>query len=196
MQIYSAGYLKQLADCCIEHDVLLIIDEVAMGFGRTGKRFAFNHADIDPDMVCVGKALTAGYMPLSACIVKDKIYNTFDDVWKIYCVNNNVYFGSLTYIFCYDYTAIKPIGKAENKTNNFFLFNSQNNIYLGNLIEGLLKLEKDSFQIAKSGDFFISKYLTSFLPFKQYNCVVATYMNGLFLMHLILKKFFIGINLS
>jgi adenosylmethionine-8-amino-7-oxononanoate aminotransferase len=79
MKIYPAEYLKQLAACCVENDVLLIIDEVAMGFGRTGKRFAFNHADIDPDLVCVGKALTAGYMPLSACIVKDNIYNTFAD---------------------------------------------------------------------------------------------------------------------
>lgn len=79
MKIYSAGYLKKLEDCCAENDVLLIVDEVAMGFGRTGKRFAFNHAGIDPDMVTVGKALTAGYMPMSACIVKDKIYNTFSD---------------------------------------------------------------------------------------------------------------------
>ncbi|MCF7849964.1 MAG: adenosylmethionine--8-amino-7-oxononanoate transaminase [Kiritimatiellales bacterium] len=79
MKIYSAGYLKKLADCCAENNVLLIVDEVAMGFGRTGKRFAFNHADIDPDMVTVGKALTAGYMPLSACIVKDGIYDTFSD---------------------------------------------------------------------------------------------------------------------
>ena len=79
MKIYSAGYLKQLADCCAANDVLLIIDEVAMGFGRTGKRFAFNHAGIDPDIVCLGKGLTAGYMPLSACVVKDKLYNTFTD---------------------------------------------------------------------------------------------------------------------
>jgi adenosylmethionine-8-amino-7-oxononanoate aminotransferase len=79
MKIYSAGYLKKLADCCAANDVLLIIDEVAMGFGRTGRRFSFNHAGIDPDMVCVGKALTAGYMPLSACIVKDNIYDTFSD---------------------------------------------------------------------------------------------------------------------
>jgi adenosylmethionine-8-amino-7-oxononanoate transaminase len=79
MKIYSADYLKELANCCSANEVLLIIDEVAMGFGRTGRRFAFNHADIDPDMVCVGKALTAGYMPLSACIVKDSIYNTFTD---------------------------------------------------------------------------------------------------------------------
>ena len=85
MRIYSAGYLKQLADCCAENDVLLIIDEVAMGFGRTGKRFAFNHAGIDPDIVCVGKALTAGYMPLSACIVKDKLYETFTDQGETDC---------------------------------------------------------------------------------------------------------------
>lgn len=79
MKIYPAGYLKKLADCCEAHRVLLIVDEIAMGFGRTGKRFAFNHAGIDPDLVCVGKALTAGFMPLSACIVKDEIYNTFSD---------------------------------------------------------------------------------------------------------------------
>ena len=79
MKIYSAGYLKKLADCCAENDVLLIVDEIAMGFGRTGRRFAFDHAGIDPDLVCVGKALTAGYMPLSACIVKDALYETFSD---------------------------------------------------------------------------------------------------------------------
>lgn len=95
MKIYSAGYLKKLADCCAANDVLLIIDEVAMGFGRTGKRFAFNHAGIDPDMVCIGKALTAGYMPLSACIVKDKIYNTFSDEGEQDCTfyHGNTYAG-------------------------------------------------------------------------------------------------------
>lgn len=95
MKIYSAGYLKQLADCCAANDVLLIIDEVAMGFGRTGKRFAFNHAGIDPDMVTVGKALTAGYMPMSACIVKDNLYNTFTDDGEKDCTfyHGNTYAG-------------------------------------------------------------------------------------------------------
>ncbi len=95
MKIYSAGYLKKLADCCAANEVLLIVDEVAMGFGRTGKRFAFNHADIDPDMVCVGKALTAGYMPLSACIVKDEIYDTFSDEGEKDCTfyHGNTYAG-------------------------------------------------------------------------------------------------------
>ena len=78
--MYPSGYLKQLADCCKENEVLLIVDEIAMGFGRTGKRFAHNHADIDPDLVCIGKALTGGYMPLSACIVKDVLYDTFSNL--------------------------------------------------------------------------------------------------------------------
>ena len=66
-----------------------------MGFGRTGKRFAFNHALIDPDIVTVGKALTAGYMPLSACIVKDTIYNTFSDSGEKDCTfyHGNTYAG-------------------------------------------------------------------------------------------------------
>ncbi len=79
MKMYPAGYLKKLAADCAARDVLLIVDEVAMGFGRTGKRFAFDHAGIDPDLVCVGKALTAGTMPLSACLVKDAIHATFGD---------------------------------------------------------------------------------------------------------------------
>ncbi len=95
MKMYSAGYLQQLADCCAENEVLLIIDEVAMGFGRTGKRFAFNHAGIDPDLVCLGKGLTAGYMPLSACVVKDSIYNTFSDEGEKDCTfyHGNTYAG-------------------------------------------------------------------------------------------------------
>lgn len=95
MKIYPANYLKQLADCCAANDVLLIVDEIAMGFGRTGKRFAFNHADIDPDMVTVGKALTAGYMPMSACIIKDNIYATFADTGSSDCTfyHGNTYAG-------------------------------------------------------------------------------------------------------
>ncbi len=95
MQMYPVGYLKKLADCCAENDVLLIIDEVAMGFGRTGKRFAFNHAGIDPDIVCMGKGLTAGYMPLSAAVIKDKLYNTFSDQGEKDCTfyHGNTYAG-------------------------------------------------------------------------------------------------------
>ena len=79
MRMYPAAWLRELADCCREHEVLLIVDEIAMGFWRTGRRFAFEHAGIDPDLVCLGKALTAGATPLSACLVKDTVYETFSD---------------------------------------------------------------------------------------------------------------------
>ena len=79
MKMYPADYLRQLAELCLQKNILLIVDEIATGFGRTGKMFAFEHAGIDPDIVCVGKALSAGYLPISAAIVKDVIYETFSD---------------------------------------------------------------------------------------------------------------------
>ena len=82
MRIYSKQYLKRLAEICSKNNILLIVDEIATGFGRTGKMFAFEHAEIDPDIVCVGKALSGGYLPISGAIVKDSIYNTFSDIPK------------------------------------------------------------------------------------------------------------------
>ena len=79
MRMYPAVWLAELAGWCQANNVLLIVDEIAMGFGRTGKMFAFEHAGIDPDIVCVGKALSAGYLPISATIVRDAIYRTFGD---------------------------------------------------------------------------------------------------------------------
>ncbi len=79
MRIYPPAYLRLLAECCRTHGVLLIIDEIAMGFGRTGRMFAFQHAGIDPDIVCLGKGLSAGYLPISATVVRESIYDAFDD---------------------------------------------------------------------------------------------------------------------
>lgn len=79
MRMYSPAYLRKLAALCRAHHILLIADEIATGFGRTGRWFAFEHAGVDPDIVCVGKALSAGYLPISAAIVKDRIYRTFAD---------------------------------------------------------------------------------------------------------------------
>jgi len=79
MRIYSPGYLSKLAVLCRKHNILLIADEIAVGYGRTGKMFAFEHAGIDPDIVCIGKAMSAGYLPISATVVKEKIARTFSD---------------------------------------------------------------------------------------------------------------------
>lgn len=79
MKIYSPNYLKKLRKLCDEYDINLIADEIAVGFGRTGEMFACNHAGITPDIMCVSKGLTAGYMPLSLVITTDKIYDVFYD---------------------------------------------------------------------------------------------------------------------
>jgi adenosylmethionine-8-amino-7-oxononanoate aminotransferase len=68
-----------LGALCAENEVLLIADEIAVGFGRTGKMFAHQHGGIVPDIVCVGKSLSAGYLPISAAIVREGIFNTFRD---------------------------------------------------------------------------------------------------------------------
>lgn len=79
MKMYPPDYLAKLAALCREKNVLLIADEIATGFGRTGRMFAFEYAGIDPDIVCVGKGLSAGYLPICATIAKDGIYRTFSD---------------------------------------------------------------------------------------------------------------------
>jgi len=80
MRIYTPRYLRKLSDLSRKHKVLLIADEIAVGYGRTGKMFAFEHARIDPDIVCTGKAMSAGYLPISATIVKERIFKTFSDI--------------------------------------------------------------------------------------------------------------------
>lgn len=79
MKIYSAKYLNKLRKLCDAYDINLIADEVAVGFGRTGEMFACNHAQISPDIMCVSKGLTAGYLPLSLALMSDKIYDAFYD---------------------------------------------------------------------------------------------------------------------
>ncbi len=77
MIVSPEGYLKKVREYCDKYDVLLILDEVATGFGRTGKMFACQHEDVTPDILVLGKGMTGGYLPLSATITNQKVYDAF-----------------------------------------------------------------------------------------------------------------------
>jgi adenosylmethionine-8-amino-7-oxononanoate aminotransferase len=77
MIAHPEGYLQGARELTRQYDVLLIADEVAVGFGRTGKMFACNHEDITPDLLCLGKGLTAGYLPMAATLTTDEIWQAF-----------------------------------------------------------------------------------------------------------------------
>lgn len=96
MRIYPAEYIVKLRKLCDTYNIHFIADEIAVGFGRTGKMFACNHAQVTPDILCLSKGITAGYMPLSVAVVTQKIYDAF------YC----------------DYTELKAFMDSHSYTGN------------------------------------------------------------------------------
>ena len=77
MIVHPPGYLKLLRDLTLKHNILLIADEVAVGFGRTGKMFASEWEDVSPDLLCLGKGITGGYLPLAATMTTEEIFSAF-----------------------------------------------------------------------------------------------------------------------
>jgi adenosylmethionine-8-amino-7-oxononanoate aminotransferase len=77
MIVHPPGYLAEAARLCREHDVLLIADEVATGFGRTGTLFACQQEDVTPDFMCLAKGITGGYLPLAATLATQHVYEIF-----------------------------------------------------------------------------------------------------------------------
>ncbi len=77
MIVQPAGFLKRIRELCDRYDILMIADEVATGFGRTGAMFACQHEDVVPDIMAISKGIAAGYLPLAATVTSEKVYSAF-----------------------------------------------------------------------------------------------------------------------
>lgn len=84
MIVMPEGFLAGVRALCTQYEVLMIVDEVATGFGRTGKMFACEHEEVQPDIMAVGKGITGGYLPIAATLTTEKIYNAFYDDYHKY----------------------------------------------------------------------------------------------------------------
>jgi adenosylmethionine-8-amino-7-oxononanoate transaminase len=83
MIVHPPGFLRGVRELCTRHEVLLIADEVAVGFGRTGRMFACEHEQVTPDLMCVAKGITGGYLPLAATFATQRIFDAFlGDPWE------------------------------------------------------------------------------------------------------------------
>ncbi|MGN0559309.1 MAG: adenosylmethionine--8-amino-7-oxononanoate transaminase [Acutalibacteraceae bacterium] len=147
MRIYPPLYLKKLRTLCDKYGVLLIADEIATGFGRTGRMFAFDHAEVSPDIMCISKGLTGGYMPMAITITTDEIYFAFYDDYN----KGKAFMHSHTYsgnpLGCSAALAVQRIFKEDN-----ILQNAQKNaIYLHKKLNDTLLSHKNVGEIRHIG---------------------------------------------
>ncbi|MDR0665024.1 MAG: adenosylmethionine--8-amino-7-oxononanoate transaminase [Helicobacteraceae bacterium] len=110
MAMYDSTYLKALRLLCDEFDVMLIADEIAVGFGRTGTMFACEQADISPDFMTLSKGLTGGFLPLSLVLTREEIYGAF-------CLDD---YGEKTFLHSHSYTGNPIACAAANATLDIF----------------------------------------------------------------------------
>ena len=108
--MYAPLYLKLARELCDKYDVHLIADEIAVGFGRTGKMFACEHAQISPDFMTLSKGLTGGYLPLSVVMTTDRVYEAF------YCDYNEY----KAFLHSHSYTGNPLACSAANATLDIF----------------------------------------------------------------------------
>ena len=116
MWAQPAGYVQALHDICRRHGILFILDEVATGFGRTGKMFACEHANVAPDLLCLAKGITGGYLPLAATLSTEEIFSAFLGEYKEF----------KTFFHGHTYTG-NPLGCAVASAN-LALFEGENTI--------------------------------------------------------------------
>ena len=126
MRMYDPVYLQLLRKACDEYDVHLIVDEIATGFGRTGTLFACEQANITPDILCLGKGLTGGYLPLAVVMATDKIYQAF---YADYAT-------SRAFLHSHSYTGNPLACAAANASLDLFTTDNtlQNNQYLSQIM--------------------------------------------------------------
>ena len=147
MRIYPPLYLDKIKELCTKYGVLLIADEIATGFGRTGKYFAFDHSNVSPDIMCISKGLTGGYMPMSITITTDEIYDAFYDDY----LSGKAFMHSHTYsgnpLGCSAALAVLKIFREENILESA----NKNAIYLNNKLTENLASHKNVGEIRSIG---------------------------------------------
>ena len=139
--VQPPGYLKKVRELCTRYNILMIADEVAVGFGKTGRMFACEHEDVSPDIMTLGKGITGGYMPLAATFTTMKVYETFLGDYDEY----------KTFFHGHTYTG-NPLACAVAIANLDVFENEKILEKLDNKIKYLTNLLKEFYELSHVGD--------------------------------------------